>query len=99
MDIVKFFYTRDKDNYYCEKTVFPDETEVFMEDGLIDWSNVKNYIGEKYVIIFENKLIEAGTIKDFYMETNKYEQPTGVIEFDGEIGDTASYFIEGDNNS
>ena len=93
MEIVQFFYTKEDDYHYCEKTIYPDGETVFMEDSIIDWSRVVEFIGDKYVMIFEGKIVEAGNINDCYVN----EEGIRTIHFQDEIGDLLEY-IEGDSN-
>lgn len=93
INIVRFFYVSDEEYFSCEKVVYPNKEEVFMQDGVIDWSGMKNYIGNKYVIMYEGCIVEAGTIKDYYREDG-----VGTIVFNDEIGDMNKAFHGVDKN-
>jgi hypothetical protein len=93
MEIVQFFYTKEDDYHYCEKTIYPDGEIVLIEEDIIDWSRVEEFIGDKYVMIFEDRIVEAGNIINCYMN----EEGIRTIHFQDEIGDLLRA-LEGDNN-
>jgi len=94
MEIVQFFYTKEDDYHYCEKTIYPDGETVFMEDSIIDWSRVVEFIGDKYVMIFKGKIVEAGDINDCYIN----KEGIRTIQFKNDTGDLLNG-LEGDSNS
>lgn len=94
--IVKFFYKKEEEFYYCDKVEYPDGETVETKNGMIDWSGVEQYIGRKYVIIYDGCIIEAGKIKDYYLDTENYDEEVGVINFEEEIGDMNKYFDGGE---
>ena len=98
INIVKFFYNKEGEYFFCHKVEYPDGDIIEQKDDKIDWSKVSKYIGNKYVIIFDRCIIEAGKIKAYYIDNENYEEDVGTIIFKNEIGDMNKYFCGVDNN-
>jgi len=62
---VKLYYKEQGNKKWCEKAIFPNGREVYMQEGTIDLSPLKDYIGYPYIITMSNRIMSVGIIKDY----------------------------------
>ena len=86
MKIVKFFYDYGEQEAWCKATEYPDGKMVKEVQGTIDWSDMKKYVGDRYVIIIDGEIEEAGRITNFYYNKDSI----ATVEFKSEVGNAFS---------